>query len=81
MPSDMTSLFSNSKVNIDNEIEVIKSHRLLERVALALNLGTTYYSEGNVKSSELWNNKPFKVIWLDAKDSINSRKVSFVVEY
>jgi tyrosine-protein kinase Etk/Wzc len=80
LPSDMTSLFSNSKVNIENEIEVIKSHRLLERVALALNLGTTYYSEGNVKSSELWKNKTFKVIWLDTKDSINLRKVSFVVE-
>lgn len=80
LPSDMTSLFSNSKVNIDNEIEVIKSHRLLERVALDLNLGTTYYSEGNVISSELWKNKPFKVIWLDTKDSINSRKVSFSVE-
>jgi len=79
LPSDLTSLFSNSKVNIDNEIEVIKSHRLLGRVALALNLGTTYYSEGNVKDSELWKNKPFKVIWLDAKDSINSRKVSFAV--
>ena len=37
LPSDITSLFSNSKVNIDNEIEVIKSHRLLERVALDLN--------------------------------------------
>lgn len=73
LPSDVTALFSNSKVNIDNEIEVIKSHRLLSRVALALDLTTTYYSEGKVKSSELWKNKPFKVIWLDAKDSINSR--------
>jgi uncharacterized protein involved in exopolysaccharide biosynthesis len=34
LPSDITSLFSNSKVNIDNEIEVIKSHRLMELVAL-----------------------------------------------
>jgi len=77
LPSDVTALFSNSKVNIDNEIEVLKSHRLLSRVALALDLTTSYYSEGKIKSSELWKNKPFKVIWLDAKDSINSRKVSF----
>ena len=40
LPSDITSLFSNSKVNIDNEIEVIKSHRLLERVAIDLNFNS-----------------------------------------
>jgi tyrosine-protein kinase Etk/Wzc len=80
LPSDVTALFSNSKVNIDNEIEVIKSHRLLSRVALALDLTTTYYSEGKVKSSELWKNKPFKVIWLDAKDSANSRNFVGVFE-
>lgn len=81
LPSDITSLFSNKKVNLDNEIEVIKSQRLLERVALALNLNTTYYSEGNVKSSEIWNNCPFKVIWLDPKDSINLKKVRFSIEF
>ena len=80
LPSDMTSLFSNSKVNIDNEIEVIKSHRLLELVALNLNLNTTYFSDGNIVSSELWKNKPFKVIWLDPKDSIYHKKLSFSIE-
>ena len=29
LPSDVAALFSNSKVNLDNEIEVLKSHRLL----------------------------------------------------
>lgn len=81
LPSDITSLFSNSKVNIDNEIEVIKSHRLLERVAIDLNLNTTYYSDGNLKSTELWKNKPFKVIWLDPKDSVYLKKIAFSVEF
>ena len=79
LPSDITSLFSNSKVNIDNEIEVIKSHRLLEKVALDLNLNTAYYSDGNVVSTELWKNKPFKVIWLGPKDSVYLNKVSFSI--
>ena len=30
LPSDVAALFSNSKVNLDNEIEVIKSTKLLE---------------------------------------------------
>jgi capsular exopolysaccharide synthesis family protein len=80
LPSDMTSLFSNSKINIENEIEVIKSHRLLELVALNLNLNTTYFSKGNIVSSELWKNKPFKVIWLDPKESVYNKKLSFSIE-
>lgn len=81
LPSDITSLFSNKKVNLDNEIEVIKSQRLLERVAVALDLNTTYYSEGNVKSSELWNDRPFKVIWLGLPDSVYRKKVKFSIEF
>ena len=80
LPSDITSLFSNSKVNIENEIEVIKSHRLMELVALNLNLNTAYYSEGNIVKSELWKNKPFKVIWLDSKDSVYNEKLSFSIK-
>ena len=80
LPSDITSLFSNSKVNIENEIEVIKSYRLMELVALNLNLNTSYYSEGNIVKSELWKNKPFKVIWLDSKDSVYNEKLSFSIK-
>ena len=80
LPSDVAALFSNSKVNLDNEIEVLKSHRLLELVAKNLNLCTSYYSVGNIKTTELWKNKPFKVIWLDSKDNINTKKIAFEVK-
>jgi capsular exopolysaccharide synthesis family protein len=80
LPSDITSLFSNSKVNIDNEIEVIKSHRLMELVALNLNLNTAYFFDGNIVSRELWKNKPFKVIWLDSKDNVYNNKLSFSIK-
>ena len=80
LPSDVAALFSNSKVNLDNEMEVLKSHRLLELVAKNLNLCTSYYSVGNIKTTELWKNKPFKVIWLDSKDNINTKKIAFEVK-
>jgi capsular exopolysaccharide synthesis family protein len=80
LPSDVAALFSNSKVNLDNEMEVLKSHRLLELVAKNLNLETTYYVVGNIITSELWKDKPFKVVWLDAKDTINTKKISFEIE-
>ena len=80
LPSDVAALFSNSKVNLDNEMEVLKSHRLLELVAKNLNLCTSYYSVGNIKTTELWKNKPFKMIWLDSKDNINTKKIAFEVK-
>jgi uncharacterized protein involved in exopolysaccharide biosynthesis len=80
LPSDVASLFSNSKVNLDNEMEVLKSHRLLELVAKNLNLETTYYTVGNIKTTELWKEKPFKVIWLDAKGNTNNKKTTFELE-
>lgn len=80
LPSDLNSLFSSNKVNLENEIGVIKSQRLLRRVALALNLTTTYYSDGKIISSELWGNSPFKIIWLNTQDKINPKKVEFSIE-
>jgi tyrosine-protein kinase Etk/Wzc len=80
LPSDVASLFSNSKVNLDNEMEVLKSHRLLDLVAKNLNLETSYYTVGNIKTSELWKDKPFQVIWLDAKNSTNTKKIAFELE-
>ena len=80
LPSDIKSLFSSKKVNLDNEIGVLKSQRLLRRVALSLNLTTTYYFDGNIKSEELWGNCPFKVIWLNTQDRINPKKVQFSIK-
>jgi capsular exopolysaccharide synthesis family protein len=81
LPSDINSLLSGNKVNLDNEIGVIKSQRLLSRVAIALNLTTTYYFDGKIINSELWGNCPFKVIWLNTQDTINPKKVEFSIEF
>ena len=81
LPSDINSLLSNKKVNLDNEIGVLKSQRLLKRVVLALNLTTTYYFDGKIKSSELWGNSPFKVIWLNSQDTIQPKKIKFSIEF
>lgn len=79
LPSDLNS-FLSTKVNLDNEIGVIKSQRLLRRVVVALNLTTTYYFEGKIVSSELWGNCPFKVIWLNTQDSIMPKEVQISIE-
>ena len=78
--SEITSMFSGSSVNLDNEMEVLRSHRLLERVATDLNLTTSYYALGNIVNSELWGSKPFNIIWLAAKDSAKEISFEFSIE-
>ena len=51
-------IVGGSSKNIDNEIEIIKSRKLISDVINKLNLNIKYTSEGRVKTSELYNNKP-----------------------
>ena len=46
-------LFQSSK-NIHNEIQVLKSKSLMQRVLKELNLYASYYVEGDVKTSEIY---------------------------
>ena len=46
MPSDAISLFAKSKLNLENEVEVIKSHRIMQMVVQKLNLTTAYTQTG-----------------------------------
>lgn len=70
MPSDIQSLMSSrSGINMDNEQEVLKSKRLFGTVISDLNLTSSYFEEGNIKSMELWNT-PFTVTSLVHKDSM-----------
>jgi tyrosine-protein kinase Etk/Wzc len=46
-------------LNLSNEIEVLKSTPVLQRVARDLNLQTAYYSRGNVRGSLIYPMYPF----------------------
>jgi tyrosine-protein kinase Etk/Wzc len=59
---DDLNLFQSGK-NIDNEIEILKSKSLMNRVLQELSLNTTYYVDGRVKSTEIYGAAmPLKVI-------------------
>ena len=53
-------LFSGKK-NLKNEIVILSSYSLCERVIEELNLGISYYQHGFLKTNELFGNSPFKV--------------------
>jgi len=58
--------------NLGNEIEVLKSRPVLQRVGKDLNLQTQYYNKGNVISSLLYPNSPILLDILSMADSSRS---------
>ncbi|MFY0643036.1 MAG: polysaccharide biosynthesis tyrosine autokinase [Bacteroidia bacterium] len=54
----------NKGVNLYNEIEIIKSKRLLAKMVIENQMETFYYSKGKVQSSEVWGtSQPFIINW------------------
>ena len=79
LPNDAISIFGKGKVNLENEIEIMKSTRITGEVIDKLNLTTEIYSVGKIKSVELWNNKPFTINWAIDKDSLKNKSTSLEV--
>lgn len=59
-------------VNLDNEMSVLKSRRIAEKIVEKLNLTAVYYRAGSIKSIEIWKEeRPFVVHWSE-KDSVKA---------
>lgn len=58
---DLGSL-GNSFNTVENEIEILTSRRLMSKVVDELDLDVQYFSEGNFKTSESFQNASFKVL-------------------
>lgn len=59
-------LFDMSKTNLENEIQILKSRRIIEKVVNELNLDTYYYVSGRIIDNEVFGDEvPFKVNWLN----------------
>ena len=56
-------IVGGSANNTDNEIEILKSRKIIGAVVDALQLNTIYYSEGRIKTSEVYGNNPIHVVW------------------
>ncbi|GAK91058.1 tyrosine-protein kinase Wzc [Nonlabens ulvanivorans] len=54
---DMGGLFGSNFNSVENEIEILKSKRLLSNVINHYNLTTTYSRKGNVKESDVYTNR------------------------
>ncbi|RAR47252.1 GumC family protein [Flavobacterium lacus] len=71
LPTDNISFFASNKINLENEIEVIKSSILLEKVIVALDLDHIYRKEGRFQSIDIGNEVPFQFVWLGDPSTIH----------
>lgn len=54
--TDALSLLNGgSNINLDNEIAIMKSYRLLDQVVTSLNLDVEYFEVGTVKAQQVYN--------------------------
>ena len=67
------NFFSKSQINLENEIEVIRSFPILEEVVRELNLTSNFYSSGDIMSSRLLE-FPFDFVQKISFDKINERQ-------
>ena len=52
LPS-VDNLFSDSRINLENEIETIRSYPILEKVVNKLHLTYNFYKVGNIKTARI----------------------------
>jgi capsular exopolysaccharide synthesis family protein len=62
--------FMQSKSNLDNKIEIIKSYNINEKAYNSLDLSVSYFAKIGLRNSEIYNSAPFRV-----KYNPNSTKV------
>lgn len=60
--------FSGGRKSLVNEIEILQSTPLMEKVVEDLGLATAIFREGKVKETEFYKNAPFKITRLDSLD-------------
>jgi len=79
----LDELFMSSNTNnIQNEIEVLKSRPLMIRVVRALDLQTSYFAIGKIKSTNIYKASPFRLDIFELKDSTKnfSLRIKFINE-
>lgn len=68
-----------SNTNKQNEIQILSSRSMMERVVRALGINYTYYVKGNVKTTNIYKDNPVELEIVSLVDS--TRPVSFAIQF
>ncbi|HEU4788929.1 MAG TPA: polysaccharide biosynthesis tyrosine autokinase [Flavobacterium sp.] len=63
------------KRNVDNEIEILKSRTLVERVIKKLNLNVFFLVEGRIIDGEIYEKTPIEVYFVDKTNEFYKNKI------
>ena len=80
LPGSGLAPISKTKVNLENQIEVLTSNRLLEQVVRNLSLNTQYYNVGYINNIEIWKNRPFSIEWINNAVDTDTKSFSIEIE-
>lgn len=72
------SLFARPRVNLENEMRIVKSHRLMSQVVENLGMTEQFHALGYINVVECWGFKPFEVEWQDDKNAETA--IAFEIE-
>lgn len=59
--SDKFSIYNQNKINLSNELNILTSSEVIFNTIKELKLNITYFSDGNIKSEELYHASPISL--------------------
>ncbi|MFD2518558.1 GumC family protein [Salinimicrobium flavum] len=79
LPSGGASLLAIGNNSLDNQIETLRSKRLVENVVDTLDLNISYFVEGNVIAVEAYKNTPITIKFLSSPEEVHSNYLNLNV--
>ena len=76
---DLGIIGGASSNNPDNEIEIIKSRKIVGKVVDVLDLNITYSVEGRVKKTEIYKENPIQIQFLEKNSSLHEKDTLFSI--
>jgi len=73
----LDNLMGGRTSNLSNEIVILKSATLMNRVVKSMGLDVMYYNQGKVKRSEMYTYSPIQAKVLNVKDSAREVTITF----
>ncbi|WP_132052497.1 GumC family protein [Pseudocnuella soli] len=67
----------DNSINVQNEIELLKSHQLMQRVINNLQLNFQYFTKGNIREVHHYKDVPFFVQAITLADSGSTKELEF----
>ena len=74
MSESSAFVFNRSNINLENEVEILRSYRIIEQVARNINLTMEYFEEGSIRTTEI-DKFPFKVKNNIGNDSVQTTQI------